>query len=420
VLLCYAWDAPKILDGSIDDRSTAGAEAGDTLRQIAFLALFAGAVGIRLFARHARSRIPLPAIFVPILAWCWASVLWAIDPEIAMRRVAFTTVVIVTVAICVERLRYFDVVRLLLIGFGLVLLADWIAIALLPHAVHGSAELDPALVGNWRGIHDNKNEAGAFCALAIILFLHAAVRRKSLLISGPMLALSAIFLYQSQSKAALALVVAALVISAAVYGAYRSRAVRQFEFIVLGAMVIPGCLVFLEEIGEHLTTLLEDPASLTGRAQIWPVLFDYAEKHPFLGSGFGSFWGLGAQSATRGHNIEWIAELYTAHNGYLELLVQVGGVGLIIAVACLILHPLKLIMFTALPGTVSRSLICSILVFGWLRDIFESSLLDRANPTWTIMVVMYCVLYKYSETRETAPLATTLSRREHFSLAKCQ
>jgi O-antigen ligase len=124
------------------------------------------------------------------------------------------------------------------------------------------------------------------------------------------------------------------------------------------------------------------------------MLLAFAADHPFLGAGYGSFWGIGEHSPVFHYGSGWVTTIFLAHNGYLELLVQVGAIGLLIAIACLILHPFHVLFCKPLPAAVPRTLICSVLAFGCLRDLLESSLLDRANPTWLVMLAMYALLYK--------------------------
>ena len=69
------------------------------------------------------------------------------------------------------------------------------------------------------------------------------------------------------------------------------------------------------------TFLVGRNATLTGRTDIWAGLVPIAERHPFLGGGFGGFW-------TSRTEVE--AMVNEAHNGYLEVLLQLGFVGLLI------------------------------------------------------------------------------------------
>jgi O-antigen ligase len=61
--------------------------------------------------------------------------------------------------------------------------------------------------------------------------------------------------------------------------------------------------------------------TLTGRTAIWAGLVPIVERDPVLGCGFGGFWISRTEAA---------AIVNEAHNGYLEVLLQLGFVGLLI------------------------------------------------------------------------------------------
>jgi exopolysaccharide production protein ExoQ len=69
------------------------------------------------------------------------------------------------------------------------------------------------------------------------------------------------------------------------------------------------------------TSVVGRDATLTGRTDIWAGLVPIALQHPVLGSGFGGFWNSQTEAA---------AMVNEAHNGYLDVLLQLGFVGLLI------------------------------------------------------------------------------------------
>ena len=74
-----------------------------------------------------------------------------------------------------------------------------------------------------------------------------------------------------------------------------------------------------ELVGEAATAIGRDE-TLTGRTEIWASILPDIERQPFLGYGFSSFW----TAETKGeHNIG------EAHNGYLEVLLELGFVGML-------------------------------------------------------------------------------------------
>src|SRR4051812_5485699 len=69
--------------------------AGDALRQIAFL----GTLGTIFFLwRDQRvADVDFPITLAIVLLWCWLSLLWAIEPGIALRRIALGTIIVASV-----------------------------------------------------------------------------------------------------------------------------------------------------------------------------------------------------------------------------------------------------------------------------------------------------------------------------------
>ncbi len=352
----------------------------------------------------------IPNTFLPILIWCWLSIFWAVDPWVSLRRVVFTTILILSVAYSVQVLSYRQVVRLLLIASWVVLIADWLAVALFPLAIHGPGEVDQALVGNWRGIHQDKNEAGAFCALCFILTLHEAVRLRSYLSGFFIAVLAGVFLYQTHSKTAEGFVFVALFMGLMARYGFANPNLRRIVFWSVLTIATFAALWTGGSMTQALTEFIEDPSSLTGRVQIWPVLLDYASDHLLFGAGYGSFWGVGEKSPIFDYGSGWVTTIYEAHNGYLDLLVQIGAIGLLITVLCLIVRPFHALFSKPLADGASRSLICAVLAFGCLHDLLETSLLDRANPIWMIVLTLYCVLAKASSGVAPAPVVRWSSR----------
>ena len=68
--------------------------------------------------------------------------------------------------------------------------------------------------------------------------------------------------------------------------------------------------------------------TLTGRTEIWERLIPFFERHPILGWGFGSFW--------TPETMEVIFGVNEAHNGYLDVCLGLGVVGLLLTTICLL------------------------------------------------------------------------------------
>jgi exopolysaccharide production protein ExoQ len=105
---------------------------------------------------------------------------------------------------------------------------------------------------------------------------------------------------------------------------------RQMIFRCLAVLF---CLVVIEEtfdVSTAIMTALGKNRTLSGRTEIWDIV-EQAQTDPLLGSGFYSFWESGAaDTAVK----RFAGVLNTAHNGYLEMYLDGGliGVGLLIGV----------------------------------------------------------------------------------------
>lgn len=89
-----------------------------------------------------------------------------------------------------------------------------------------------------------------------------------------------------------------------------------------------GTLVFIFGglIISDIASIYGRNETLTGRTDIWAYLLPYVTGAPFLGHGFGGFWTDAHREATSSH----------AHNGYLDIVLNMGFLGLLIFSAYLI------------------------------------------------------------------------------------
>jgi exopolysaccharide production protein ExoQ len=100
------------------------------------------------------------------------------------------------------------------------------------------------------------------------------------------------------------------------------------HLLVAGVIVLSLCAIFLP--GTDLVGSLGRDTTLTGRTAIWSAATSVAHN-PVLGTGFESFW-----SGDRQHEIWRLINepgIQEAHNGYLEVYLNLGWVGLILLAA---------------------------------------------------------------------------------------
>jgi len=367
------------------------ASHGDTLRQVAYLATGAliGLAALQSFGLGAARIVPLTMAL--LLAWCLASALWAPETNIVLRRAGFEIVVVISLLLSVETLgpeRAFRLWRWLLAA---VLVVNFVSIPILPIARHSAGEADPALVGNWRGLYGHKNIAGAVCALTALLFLFTRNGKGNW--AGIAIAVAAcVFLYFTKSKSSAGFLIAALAAGVAYRASFRDGLSRAIVATV-GAIMALGLCLTLALNSQAITRALEDPTEFTGRSAIWAAELRYIGDHPLLGSGFGTFTNTKSQSPL--HNYvsgSWVDAVSHGHNGFLQVLVTIGGIGFGLLVLAVIVMPLRRFWTLERDDIDFKAMLFAIFVFAILHNFMESDFLEGDGPTWAALLLTIAAL----------------------------
>jgi len=371
-----------------------GVTRGDALRQITYILAFGmiGLAGLQQFGLAVVRAVPVGIAL--LLGWCLASALWADYPGVVIRRAGLEIVIVLSVFVSVETLgaaRAFAIWKWLLLA---ILVVNWLSIPLIPAARHFANEVDTALIGNWRGLYGHKNITGAVCAVTALIFLFTRQGRGNWI--GILIAAAAtVFLVMSHSKSSLGF----LPIAAAAGLAYRigwqdglSRAIVTLA----AALALFGLGLAMLFHAEALNRLLSDPTEFTGRSAIWAAELAYIRDHPLLGSGFGTFADTGGRSPLYGYiSDSWLETISHGHNGYLQLLVTIGGIGFLLAMAALVVSPA--IRFWRLGREGLKPLLFALFVFTLLHNVMESDFLEGDGVSWTTMLLVIALLRNMDE-----------------------
>lgn len=366
-----------------------GATTGDGsfARVLLYSLILLVAIGVTVKKREKISWWPIPVGVTVCILWFSASLLWSLNPAVGARRLALTIAVIWAVFALVRAIgssNAFDLARMVFAG---IIIANYVAVFMFPQA--GLTDDTYAwLAGSWRGVLGEKNHAGAVCALTAVLFLFD-VRHIRKWIRLAVVVSALYFLYRTESKTSLGLTVIAASFGFLVtrYNPYyRLLAVVFFVCFLLFLMF--GWIAYRQSIMEFVSAYMDDPESLTGRVQIWPVLWTYFESHWLLGAGFGSFWNIGPESPIF-QSDGWVTEIASGHNGYLDLLVQIGLPGLLLILFATLLYPVAILTWRRQANSERAGLIAALLFFCFAHNFTESTLFDRDSIVFVF--VLLCV-----------------------------
>lgn len=358
---------------------------GSSIRQIGYF-IITGVVFIALKPWENYRRllaIPLPLLIG--LGYCWLSILWAIEPGIAFRRLVLATMVMWTLFAAMRQLKFEEILTLLRWALVILLVVNFLVVYLAPaYGIHDGNALDEySLAGDWRGVMQHKNFAGATCAITLIAFAFDRGRMPRF-IQWTVMAGALYFLYRSNSKTSFGLGLASL--AAGWMFVRYNRRYRLAVIICIAVLAIAATV--LEGLYQNpLLGKFSDPKAFTGRMSIWIAMYQYVVDHPWFGSGYGSFWNIGPRSPIFQYATGEVARMPNGHNGFLDLAAQLGIPGMILIVGVAVIWPLKTLLDSPIVSGTRGALIAAIFIFCIGHNATESSLFDRDMTIWVLFMV---------------------------------
>lgn len=253
-----------------------------------------------------------------------ASTVWSVDPALTFKRSVLTTGVCLfdlyaAVAIGTDRL-----LKLVSTTVILSAVASMLVVVALPMV---GREVTEGLIGDWRGVFPQKNVLGHVMSIGASIELFRMIRARRLHWTGlARLGLCCLLVAMAHSASSILSVVLASLLFA-VYAAFRRGVLSGVICVIVGlsAVALAGAVFGVDS--SALFTLLDRDPSLTGRTDLWRYVMDVIRERPYFGWGYMGFWVLDTSRVIYIHNqIGWPAP--NAHNGYLELALSVGLLGL--------------------------------------------------------------------------------------------
>ena len=354
------------------------------------LALVIQIVAIALLAAPSRWRESLRILarnwmMIIALGVIVASAMWSIDSSVTLRRSAAllgTTAVGLLIYVALPRK---EVLRFLSANLAIFVAASALFAVFVPAlGTHGAGKFE----GDWRGLLTFKNQAAWAAVIFVLLWM--GVRKSQWMRTWrvPLLAVGILFVLKSGSATGIAALVfgACVLMLLNIYRRY--QAVRPFVIAAIGIV-----LTFVVSNIESLMTWgldeLGRDATLSGRTSVWSALSPIIEQHYWLGSGYLAFWADSSAYFGSFGSTSWMTDIGHAHNAYLEILLDVGMIGLITQVAFLAITSWRLFALSGRgdgDAAVMLAVLLTLAVVG-----IAGALFFRPNTgTWIIVVVFAC------------------------------
>ncbi|WP_292157950.1 O-antigen ligase [Brevundimonas sp.] len=316
-----------------------------------------------------------------------ASRYWSIDPAVTDRRVI---ALFMTSAFAVYLGVAFTGAQLprLLMHTGLVMAIGSLVMVLAFPAI-GIHQEDNA--GLWRGLWYEKNQMGIVMvatAVASAAVLAAPDRHERTVWTALLtLAISIGLMLGTQSKTSLLCLMAGLGVIGGLWIMRRGGPVLSV-LAVWGAVTAAGIAawVWTDNSALILELLGKDP-TLTGRTDIWESLMRRVAERPWTGFGYSAFWGKESVPALYVRlETGWLVP--SAHNGWIDLLVQVGWPGAILVGTIMMITLVALVLRLGGQGLREGGFSLAYLLVFTLLSASESVLLSHANLPWALFLAM--------------------------------
>ena len=364
---------------------TAKADGNPLTQKIWFLIYLITFCLMALRWRQALEALKRDRLLLALLGLAIASALWSTAPSITLRRSIGLAGSAAFGIYLTSRFSSREILRLVIwtLGIGTVLSFVY-AIAIPDFGIMTGVH-----AGAWRGIYGHKNALGRLMVINVgSLLLFKPRTYYGRFVKWTLIALATALILLSTSKTAL-VCLCLLPIFISLYQILQWRSKLAIP-AAIGIILVNGTLatlilanletIVVEKLGRNLT--------FSGRAYLWEAAVHTIGNKPFLGHGYGGFWlGFKGPSAELIKLIDWEGAP-NSHNGFLDLGLQLGliGLGLFLVVTILNFYQAAV----RISKTKSKEELWPLLMLTLLviYNCMESSLPQRNGFFWVLYVIV--------------------------------
>jgi exopolysaccharide production protein ExoQ len=335
---------------------------------------------------------------IAFLAFALLSVLWSDFPLATFKKWFRDMGVLMAVLVVLSDPRPLEAVRTvlrrlcyLLIPLSIVLIKYYPALGRTYGYWSGAVE--------YVGASTSKNMLGVLCLVSGIFFFWDTVTRwhdrqdartkRILLINYAFIAMTLWLLHKSRSATStICLVIGCLVIAAA-HSRFGRRRAGTLKTLAPASFLVYLILTLGFGMGAQLSEAVGRSANMSDRTDIWHAVLR-VPINPLLGTGYQSFW--------LGPRVQWVwsklagDNVLEAHNGYLEIYLDLGLIGLFLLCVFLVTSYReicrRLDSADAL-GSLGLGLWAILLFYNVTEAAFEGSLLWIAFLTVALVIPLW-------------------------------
>jgi hypothetical protein len=266
----------------------------------------------------------------------------------------------------------------------------------------GSAMLIPDLGvskfygGAWRGIFWHRNHLGTIMALLNSVFLVKMLsdfREKKIYLkwgSFGFYMLSVLLIYFAHSATGYILFgllnILALIFLIWLKIRHLMKPSYYYTFCAFSLML----LFFLMNNLDDFFKIFNRDISLTGRVPMWGYLIrEVISENLWIGSGFGALWTIRDFRLNVAQNVGWKSQVVIGDNGFLDILLHLGVIGLIIFILIIFSMLFRSLRYTYQKNDLAAMFPVLLMVFALVANISFSLFLELECFVWLVMVAVW-------------------------------
>lgn len=312
----------------------------DRVLKVSMLAISIGVIAKQLGLAGTLLKYMNPGA-TAFLAVALTSAVWSIDRSFTVLRfVTLAGTILVCFAIQLTRWDARRFQKLVTPPVMVILIASLIVGALYPERIV-EIGTDVSQKDAWHGITFSKNLFGMMASVGVILCLHRWLTREGKMfwsLAGAFAASACLLLSRSNTSLLATLVSVMFLILVIRVPIVRQRfsahlAIGIAATLILYELVIQDVVPGVNVLLAPITGMFGKDTTLSARTMIWNVIKEHINAAPFLGTGYGAYW-TGPTPSSPSFIFTYLMYFYPfeSHNGYLEVMNDLGLVGL----ACLL------------------------------------------------------------------------------------
>ncbi len=211
-------------------------------------------------------------------------------------------------------------IKLIAWALGVAASLSMLFSAFVPGYIHES----PELLGMWSGIYGHKNELGYMMAWSAGVFLHLALSgHRYRWLMWALCGISICLIILSRSTTSLTILLTMILLLPFYRSLKKTNYKLQVIMITSTLMFLMISSILLLNNAETVVGTSGKDLTFNGRSDLWELVISKILERPWLGYGFSGFWTSNAASKLRA-TYDWASN---AHNGFLELLLELGFLG---------------------------------------------------------------------------------------------